>query len=259
MFAAILDAREGGRWSIRPREPYATSRRYLPHTNVVETTFHTASGTVRLTDWLHMGARQALYRRIRGVSGSVEVEIVCDPRPDFNATGPVAFEPRLGWLVAEFGVGHRLVADGMLGPREWRMVHAGEHHCFSLALDRPGPSDLSNSLERTIVFWAKWAEDLHLPTEHPELVERSALALKGLQYQPSGAIIARRHHVASRVDRRHAQLGLPLLVAARRDPDARRARAGRQGRRSPVLARLAQDDPADLRGRGPADHVRGRR
>jgi len=190
VFAAILDADEGGAWSIRPREPYATTRRYLPHTNVVETTFHTASGTVRLTDWLHMGARQALCRRVRGVSGSVEVEIVCDPRPGFNASGPVAFEPRLGWLVAEFGDGHRLVADGLLGPRERRMVHAGEHHCFSLALDRPGPSDLSNSLERTIAFWAKWAEDLHLPAEHPELVERSALALKGLQYQPSGAIIA---------------------------------------------------------------------
>lgn len=39
VFAAILDAREGGAWSIRPLEPYTSTRRYLPHTNVVETTF----------------------------------------------------------------------------------------------------------------------------------------------------------------------------------------------------------------------------
>ena len=190
VFAAILDAERGGSWSIRPVAGYEVQRRYLPHTNVLETTFHTATGTVRLTDWLHMGARQALCRRLEGVSGLVEVELVCDPRPDFAVHGPVSFEQRLGWLIAELPSGDRLVADGFESPRELRTVYAGDAHCFSLALNRPGPSDLRNSLRRTTAFWTKWAQELRLPAEHAGVVERSALTLKGLQYQPSGAIIA---------------------------------------------------------------------
>jgi GH15 family glucan-1,4-alpha-glucosidase len=190
VFAAILDSERGGTWSIRPVAEYAVERRYLPHTNVVETTFHTATGSVRLTDWLHMGARQALCRRLEGLGGRVEVQIVCDPRPNYAVNGSVAFAQRLGWLIAELPGGERLVADGFHSAREVRTVYAREAHCFSLALNRPGPSDLANSLQRTTAVWTKWAQDLRLPAQHGGLVERSALALKGLQYQPSGAIIA---------------------------------------------------------------------
>ena len=190
VFAAILDSERGGTWSIRPVADYAVERRYLPHTNVLETTFHTATGSVRLTDWLHMGARQALCRRLEGISGEVEVELVCDPRPDFGVHGPVTLQPRLGWLIGELPNGDRLVADGFESARERRTAYAGDVHCFSLALNRPGPSDLTNSLQRATAFWAKWAQDLRLPDAHAGVVERSALALKGLQYQPSGAIIA---------------------------------------------------------------------
>jgi GH15 family glucan-1,4-alpha-glucosidase len=190
IFAGILDAGQGGTWSIRPVGAFETSRAYLPDTNVVATTFTTADGVVRLTDWLHMGARQSLCRRLEGVSGRVEIEIVCDPRPDFNAHGPVAWSQRLGWLVCELSDGRHLVADGLHGACERRIVRAGEAHGFSLSLNRPGPSDLVNSLERAAAFWQTWCEDLHLPRRHGDVVKRSALALKGLQYQPSGAIIA---------------------------------------------------------------------
>ncbi len=190
VFAGILDSERGGTWSIRPIGDFEVSRRYLPRTNVLETTFHTSTGSVRLTDWLHMGARQALCRRLEGLEGRVDVDLVCDPRPNFAADGAIGFERRLGWLVAELSNGERLVADGFGALREQRTLYAGDDHCFSLALNRPGPSDLTNSLERAVAFWSKWAQDLRLPAERAAVVERSALTLKGLQYQPSGAIIA---------------------------------------------------------------------
>jgi len=73
---------------------------------------------------------------------------------------------------------------------ERRVIRDGEVHDCSLSLDRPGPSDLGSSLARAVEHWAAWSEGLRLPAEHAELVGRSALVLKGLQYQPTGAIVA---------------------------------------------------------------------
>jgi GH15 family glucan-1,4-alpha-glucosidase len=190
IFGAILDAQLGGTWRIRPVGDVTVDRRYLPGTNVVETTFTTATGVVRLTDWLHVGARQALCRRVEGVRGTVDVEVLCDPRPGYGAHGPVTWERRLGWLVCELPGGDTIVADGLNGTTEIRTVRAGEVHGFSLTLNRPGPSDLANSFDRTAAHWREWCAGLHLPAARAEIVERSALTLKGLQYQPSGAIIA---------------------------------------------------------------------
>src|SRR4051812_28945021 len=44
LFAALLDADAGGRFRIRPTEPFRTERRYLPDTNIIETTFHCPGG-----------------------------------------------------------------------------------------------------------------------------------------------------------------------------------------------------------------------
>src|SRR5215213_8396615 len=50
VFARILDAREGGAFTLAPIEPYESERRYADGSNVLETTFQTASGKVRVTD-----------------------------------------------------------------------------------------------------------------------------------------------------------------------------------------------------------------
>ena len=73
------------------------------------------------------------------------------------------WERRLGWLVCELPGGDTLVADGLQGACERRTVAAGDVHGFSLTLNRPGPSDLTNSLDRTAAHWQEWCADLHLP------------------------------------------------------------------------------------------------
>src|SRR5579872_3728261 len=75
-FGALLDAGAGGSFTLCPAEPFRAERRYVPDTNVLETTFSTSSGAVRVTDAMTLdeGAVlpwRELARRVEGLSGSV--------------------------------------------------------------------------------------------------------------------------------------------------------------------------------------------
>ena len=79
VFGALLDSERGGRFTLAPTVPYEATRRYLPHTNVLETTFTTADGSVRVTDALTVPAGglspyRELVRRIDGTSGTVPMD-----------------------------------------------------------------------------------------------------------------------------------------------------------------------------------------
>src|SRR5919197_3167325 len=84
VFGALLDAERGGRLALRPTTQFDTARRYLPETNVLETTFTTATGTVRVTDALTLPTHglspyRELVRRVEGISGSVPMEWLLGP------------------------------------------------------------------------------------------------------------------------------------------------------------------------------------
>jgi len=189
IFGRLLDSHKGGCFKVEPLDDYSVERHYLPSTNVLQTTFTTSKGVVRLTDWLHKGSRQALCRLIMGIEGEVEMTLHCDPRPNYGSEH-VTWQPRLGYLVAEVEDDFRLILDGMSGTKETRLVSEGEIIELTLGLNRPGPSDILSSLRRTVHFWEHWSEELLLPDYNQEIVKRSALVLKGLQYEPSGSIVA---------------------------------------------------------------------
>src|SRR5439155_16935436 len=76
VFGAILDARRGGTFELQPAIPFEATRRYLPRTNVLETTFATDRGAVRVVDALtipddRLAPMRELVRSVEGVSGTV--------------------------------------------------------------------------------------------------------------------------------------------------------------------------------------------
>ena len=69
MFAAVLDAERGGRFALAPEVPAEVERRYLPDTNVLETTFTTGEGVVRVTDAMALpGGGLGPARELSGAS-----------------------------------------------------------------------------------------------------------------------------------------------------------------------------------------------
>jgi GH15 family glucan-1,4-alpha-glucosidase len=214
VFARILDP-AAGHFSIRPVEDYEVSRRYLPGTLVVETTFTTASGAVRLVDAMAFAEGQRrhdlgydaphlLLRLVEGVGGTVELELELAPRGEYGLVRPLFRQVEGGGRT--FG-GPNQIAVSAGVPTEVEestmrarfAVAAGEQVGFSLhwaAVESPAPAPISPEqvaarIEDTAEGWRSWeAEHDIYDGPHRELVRLSSRVLKGLTYRPTGAIVA---------------------------------------------------------------------
>jgi GH15 family glucan-1,4-alpha-glucosidase len=207
VFAALLDERRGGRFVVAPARPFEATRRYLPNTNVLETTFRTHEGTVRLTDAMTLptgglSPYRELARQVDGVSGYVPIRWQVEPRFDYGR--PPAFTMRSGVPIAAHG------ADA-LAALTWDAGEAevGASGASGLFTTAPGSSSLlvlSAAHQEPLVFparaevearllgtaerWRDWANGRQYEGPWREAVVRSALALKLLVFAPSGAIAA---------------------------------------------------------------------
>ena len=207
-FAAILDAENGGRFELRPTADFTARRRYIPRTNVLETTFTTADGVVRVTDALVTGIAgrlpwTELARRVEGVRGAVElgwaVELgtvgnTASPWIETTLQGPVAHVD--GVMIGVRGFDHgpqHPKTDGMSGSFT---TSKGSRHLIALSacLDEPlrilTPHIVDAGIDRTIKAWKTWSKEFSFDGGTADATLRSALALKLLIYSPSGAIAA---------------------------------------------------------------------
>ena len=207
IFGKLLDP-QGGRFTIAPTLPARTKRRYLEDTNVLETTFETDGGRVVLTDLMTVADERdkrtlmlpahELLRRVVCERGEVEVELVIDPRPDFQRTR-VRVHRTLG---LRWQLGARLVTlrgEVPLDPsgRTVFRLRAGEAATFALSFDEDGPAVLAplgesavRRIELSVAWWRAWAARATYHGPDRDRVVRGALAIKLMGFAPSGAIIA---------------------------------------------------------------------
>ena len=215
VFLRILDDEKGGYCSINPSDVKTRSRRYLPGTNILETTFTTGSGVLQLTDFMPLRRRREpthsgqdvdsdhqIIRLLRCLSGSVET--VIELYPTFNfACDHAKVETREGALVFStrrdelhvHGLAFQVVADNRA--RAQVRLRAGGAALLCLRHAGSGspvmPVDLPRAealLAETREYWESWLQTCHYRGSYRDSVLRSALTAKLLTFEPSGAIVA---------------------------------------------------------------------
>jgi GH15 family glucan-1,4-alpha-glucosidase len=215
LFGRILDP-DAGHWSIRPAGAFASERRYVPGTLVVETTFTTDTGSVRLTDAFAFAEGQRghdlgfesphdLLRCVEGIAGEVELLLELAPRTEYGLVRPLFRQEGDGGRT--FGGPNRIsVRAGVpveiedVTMRAAFTVSAGERVGFSLrwipteAHEPPPPTPpelVAARIEDTVEAWRSWEQEHDVyEGPHRELVRLSSRVLKGLTYRPTGAIVA---------------------------------------------------------------------
>lgn len=217
-FARLLDYRKGGFWAITPCDADVKVHRYYePGTMILVTEFETASGKVRLRDCMSMPqlgpepGEDLHIRQIEGLSGRVELRYVLAPRFDYGLVSPcIRAHSSADGLYVAWGSKHGLViyAEAPLKIREQQdlsgtfSVDSGARLLFSIrtmppeelenpAFDPPeSTAMLSDNLDRTRQCWRKWSQQGKPEVCHDEQTLRSALVLRALTVEKTGAVAA---------------------------------------------------------------------
>jgi GH15 family glucan-1,4-alpha-glucosidase len=201
-FAALLGDRQNGRWIFSPKDEItATRRRYSDGTLILETEIETASGAVRLVDFMPpRGENPDIIRILEGVRGEVPMTMELIIRFDYGRivpwvrkldhsleaiAGPDALVLRTPiethgenlTTVAEFSVSK---GDRIPFVLTWYASHK----------EPPRAIDPEHALRETAAYWKKWSEKCEDFGEWQEPIVRSLITLKGLTYAPTGGIVA---------------------------------------------------------------------
>jgi GH15 family glucan-1,4-alpha-glucosidase len=212
-FARVLDWESGGYCAVAPRQaPDETFQTYHEDTLVLQTTFRCAGGEATVHDFFARDGGEApsgpprLVRVIEGRRGTTTLDLALAARFDygliepwlrrrgrrtFAATG--GDDGLLIWSDIELDISERDQLRGEIA------VRAGERRRLVITamapeeIDRLGRDELEpevadRALDETLAWWRRWAQ--RLDTGLPPAVRRSALTLKALIHDPTGAQVA---------------------------------------------------------------------
>jgi GH15 family glucan-1,4-alpha-glucosidase len=253
VFGRILDWHKGGHFQVAPRGVQSVDRRYLPGTNVIETTFWTETGVAKLTDFmvmdlpdpelavsegnrlqlsgsfdvvlptkkkqmppiekllvpLHARYHQKVARILECTEGSVSFVVECRPRFNYGTVTPhaVLIEEEGGASNHAFARGgasaisvycsapvsiidHAFHAEGSLRAEEKAYSVVTSQPYFLPIAEDFDEEKVERMLEETVQYWEEWSGRCSYNGQYRDDVLRSALALKALTFEPSGAILA---------------------------------------------------------------------
>lgn len=224
VFCRLLDAQRGGYLRLGLTDGGTVERRYRDGTNVLETLVATVDGRARITDFMPLhepgaasqrvkldatsqsdrfGVTSRILRLVEGLAGTVELELALKATFDYGradtalsalpAGGAVARAGRQRLTLDSPGIALRLDDDAALRGRV--RVASGERLWIILTVDEgqdpyPPPRDGDARLAATTAGWRAWTERITYRGPYLPQVQRSALTLKLLTHEPTGAIVA---------------------------------------------------------------------
>lgn len=202
VFGSKLDKEKGGEFSILPDGEFTSEQRYLPNTNIIETTISNKEGVYKVTDFAPRFNQYDRYfkplmliRKVERVSGEPRVRMRCYPVTDYGRTGQGRHR---GSNHVEFTGG----TDKMRLTTNVPISHFFEEGTYVLhdtkyliltygePMEAPLEKTVEVFLRQTINYWRTWIKHTTISPFYQDVVIRSALALKLHQYEDTGAFIA---------------------------------------------------------------------
>ena len=208
VFARILDHERGGHFQVAPTTDQVTRKQlYWPDTNVLITRFLAPEGVGELQDFMPVGVRDkddppVLVRRIHAVRGTMAFCLSCAPGFDYARQNHSIAVSDLGAVFSSPDLTLQLATEVPLAVVDDRVVtkftlRAGESVVFALREVSDSAPARQVSVEEagllfdaTIRYWRQWVSKCTYAGRWREMVYRSALVLKLLTYEPTGAILA---------------------------------------------------------------------
>ena len=237
VFASLLDADRGGYCSVKPAaEGYITRQLYLPNTAMLITRFMTPDGVGEVLDFMPViegkpTDRHRLVRHLRVARGTMQFQLEIQPRFDYGRTGHTLEPSDAGAVfradngthltvhtagrrrdVSEGGIVVERAGDGLRATLTLREGESGRGMVLESMGGEPrsiDPAELDRMADDTAAYWKSWLGRSTYTGRWREMVSRSAMTLKLLTYEPTGAPVAA------------ATFGLPEQAGGERNWDYR--------------------------------------
>ena len=209
IFASILDEDKGGHFSLRPiNHDVRSTQYYLPETNVLVTHFTSDQGVAQVVDFMPVRTRFAgetdhvLIRRITGIRGNLHMQIECSPKFNYGRDEHDAvfvgesvrfISPDIAleyWsTVSPEIVDNAVKVDFEIqeGSTEYIVIDTVEH---VEEADKFDATRIELLFDDTVNYWRRWVNKCTYTGRWREMVHRSALCLKLLTFEPTGAFVA---------------------------------------------------------------------
>jgi len=211
MFGRLIDENKGGYFNISPKDDdYKSKQFYWPDTNVLITRFSVEGGIVDMTDYMPVGEDVKdemdyhIVRRIKGVHGKVRMKLECNPAFNYARDDHGLELTKKGAIFKTKDLTMGLSSNFDLEAKErknevytefdiseeetmvfvWHKVKSKED-CLTFSVDQA-----ESSFVETIRYWRSWLKKSQYKGRWREMVNRSALILKLLTFEPTGAIVA---------------------------------------------------------------------
>ncbi len=210
IFACLLDEHQGGWFRITPRNGNVTHKQlYAPETNILLTRYLTPHGVAELTDFMPVGCDHdegpppTLIRQVHAVRGGFSFEVDCHPafnfardRHEIEQLDSNRVRLISNTISLELLASVPLTVQGQ-SVRSQFDLDAGHSAVFALRGVEDGNARtcldcgvVNRWLQQTTVYWHRWLSQCQYKGRWREMVQRSALLLKLLTYEPTGAIVA---------------------------------------------------------------------